>query len=136
VRRLRAGVDEVVVLQRLNRDDLKRLIETTLRALRGRLQQHQVTFELSDAATTSLVERGYDKVDGVRPLARLIQQEITQPLSHRAAAGDLRPGDHVVGAVSGRGVGTPLVMQVRRGAAGVAPLAARVSRGADDDVPA
>jgi ATP-dependent Clp protease ATP-binding subunit ClpB len=55
-----------------------------------------LTLELTDAAKDQLAADGYDPVYGARPLKRLIQQRIENPLAKRILAGEFAPGDHIV----------------------------------------
>ena len=79
-------IDEIIVFKRLEREQLRAVVEKMLRELRGRLEERQISLELSDGAKDWLLERGYDEVYGARPLRRLIQREVENVLA-RAGAG-------------------------------------------------
>ncbi|MEP7014444.1 MAG: ATP-dependent chaperone ClpB [Verrucomicrobiota bacterium] len=96
-------VDEIVIFDRLNEKDLKKIVEIQLRRLSKRLEQQKITLELSDAAKELLAREGYDPVYGARPLRRTIQKEILDPLSIDILQGKLREGHTVhVDAKNGR----------------------------------
>jgi ATP-dependent Clp protease ATP-binding subunit ClpB len=67
-----------------------------LRGLQGRLADRKLTLELTDEAMTYLANAGYDPNFGARPLKRLIQREIQDPLALLLLSGEVRDGDTVV----------------------------------------
>jgi ATP-dependent Clp protease ATP-binding subunit ClpB len=74
-------VDEMLVFHRLTIEDLRRIVEIQLGALRGRLAARGLSLEVDDAALDWLAERGYDPAYGARPLKRLIQTALGDPLA-------------------------------------------------------
>ena len=88
-------VDEVIIFHRLTRDDLRKIVEIQLRYLRSRLEARRIRIELTDAARDKLVVDGYDPTFGARPLKRLIQQEIENPIARRILAGEFTEGDTI-----------------------------------------
>jgi len=94
-------VDETVIFQRLTQEDLRRIVEIQVRYLRQRLADRRITIDLTDAAKDQLARDGYDPVYGARPLKRLIQQQIENPLAKRILAGEFSDGDHIEVDVSG-----------------------------------
>ncbi len=96
-------VDEVVIFHRLSREDLTGIVEIQLGYLRDRLADKQMQLEITDAAKQRLANDGYDPVFGARPLKRLIQQQIENPLARRILAGELADGDTVEIDVGGDG---------------------------------
>ncbi len=94
-------VDEIVIFERLSRADLHRIAEIQLARVRGLLGTRNVTIELRDEALNLLVEEGYDPVYGARPLKRVLQQRIVDPLALKLITGEVRDGDHVVVGRSG-----------------------------------
>jgi ATP-dependent Clp protease ATP-binding subunit ClpA len=72
------------------------VVDTFTMELGEQLAVRDVTIELTSAARTYLSEKGYDKDQGARPLARLIQDEIKKPLGDELLFGDLENGGHVV----------------------------------------
>ncbi|MCC7314414.1 MAG: AAA family ATPase, partial [Planctomycetes bacterium] len=94
-------VDETIVFHRLSRENLREIVEIQVRHLRQRLTDRGMTLTLTDAAKDKLASDGYDPVYGARPLKRLIQQEIENPLARRILAGDFVEGASLTIDVSG-----------------------------------
>jgi ATP-dependent Clp protease ATP-binding subunit ClpB len=88
-------VDEIIIFDRLSEDDLKKIVEIQLRRLTKRLEQQKITLDLSDSAKQLLAREGYDPVYGARPLRRVIQKEILDPLSIDILEGKVREGQTV-----------------------------------------
>jgi ATP-dependent Clp protease ATP-binding subunit ClpB len=88
-------VDEIIIFDRLSEDDLKKIVEIQLRHLTKRLEQQKITLDLSERAKQLLAREGYDPVYGARPLRRVIQKEILDPLSIEILEGKVR-GDQTV----------------------------------------
>ena len=88
-------VDEIIIFDRLSEDDLKKIVEIQLRHLTKRLEQQKITLDLSDSAKSYLAREGYDPVYGARPLRRVIQKEILDPLSIDILEGKVREGHAV-----------------------------------------
>ncbi|MGH2590650.1 MAG: ATP-dependent chaperone ClpB [Actinomycetota bacterium] len=89
-------IDEIVVFEPLGRDELRQIVDIQVRLLAERLAQRSLTLELSDAARDHLTETGYDPVFGARPLRRLIQRELQDPLAIKLLSGEIADGDTVV----------------------------------------
>jgi ATP-dependent Clp protease ATP-binding subunit ClpB len=88
-------VDDVVVFHPLGREHMAGIAQIQLQALRNRLKDQDLGFELTDAALTLLTEQGYDPVYGARPLKRAIQRNIENPLAGELLAGRYQPGDAI-----------------------------------------
>jgi ATP-dependent Clp protease ATP-binding subunit ClpB len=89
-------IDETIVFHQLSREDLVGVAEIQIRGLRARLVAKDLTLRLTDAAKDKLAKDGYDPVYGARPLKRLIQREIENPLARRIIDGEFLPGDEIV----------------------------------------
>ncbi len=89
-------IDETIIFHQLSRDDLRKIGGIQLRHLADRLAHREMTFELTDAAREKLATDGFDPSYGARPIKRLIQQEIENPLARRILEGDFVAGDHIV----------------------------------------
>jgi ATP-dependent Clp protease ATP-binding subunit ClpB len=89
-------VDDIVIFHRLGREQLREIAEIQLDHVRGLLAKRGVTLSLTEAATDLLIEEGYDPVYGARPLKRVLQRRIIDPLAVRLIQNDVREGDHVV----------------------------------------
>jgi ATP-dependent Clp protease ATP-binding subunit ClpB len=89
-------IDEIVVFEPLDRDDLRLIVDIQVGLLVQRLAQRSLTVELTDAARDHLAGAGYDPTFGARPLKRLIQRELQDPLAMKLLAGEVAEGDTVV----------------------------------------
>jgi ATP-dependent Clp protease ATP-binding subunit ClpC len=76
-------VDEVVVFHELKRDDIEQIVDIQLRRLNERLEEHELTLEITDTARELLVNEGFDPQFGARPLRRAIQRLIEDPLAEK-----------------------------------------------------
>jgi ATP-dependent Clp protease ATP-binding subunit ClpB len=88
-------IDEVLVFHRLAESHMRRIAEIQLGHLRQRLAERKIGLEVTDAALERLAKDGYDPAYGARPLKRLIQQYIENPLAKRMLAGEFNEGDTV-----------------------------------------
>src|SRR5262245_46222468 len=88
-------VDEIIIFDRLNDEDLKKIVEIQLRRLTKRLAAQKITLTLTDAAKELIGREGYDPVYGARPLKRAIQKEILDPLSLQILEGKFREGQTI-----------------------------------------
>ncbi len=88
-------IDETVIFHQLTRSDLRRIVEIQVRYLRDRLAARGMTLELSDSAKDKLARDGFDPAYGARPLKRLIQQEIENPLARAILESRFNAGDTI-----------------------------------------
>jgi ATP-dependent Clp protease ATP-binding subunit ClpB len=88
-------VDEIVIFHGLTKAHLKEIVEIQLRRLRKLLADRQLTIELTEAAKAYLAEEGYDPAYGARPLKRVIQREVQDPLALALLRGIFHEGDTV-----------------------------------------
>ena len=88
-------LDETIIFDRLARDDMAGIVEIQLRGLTKRLAGRKMTLDLSDAALKWLADEGYDPVFGARPLKRVIQRAIQDPLAEMILAGDVLDGQEI-----------------------------------------
>ncbi|KGE79382.1 ATP-dependent chaperone ClpB [Halomonas salina] len=86
-------IDEVVVFHALRQEQIQAIAAIQLERLRGRLAEHDLSLEVSDAAMAQLAEVGFDPVFGARPLKRAIQNRLENPLAQDLLAGAFSPGD-------------------------------------------
>jgi len=82
-------IDEVILFHPLMKSDIKNIIEIQLKQLKKSLEENGIDLEFSEYALDFLAENGYDPQFGARPLKRLIQKEIINPLSKRILANDI-----------------------------------------------
>jgi ATP-dependent Clp protease ATP-binding subunit ClpA len=91
----RNRLDAVVGFAALTQDVVGRVVEKFVMQLEAQLADRNVTIELSSAAKEWLAERGYDRLYGARPLARVIQEYIKKPLAEELLFGKLVKGGAV-----------------------------------------
>jgi len=89
-------VDSVIVFRALNKDDIRQIVDLELNKVMGRLVEHEVTLTASEAALDLLAERGYDPEMGARPLRRVIQLKVEDPLSDALLSGTFQEGDAIL----------------------------------------
>jgi len=85
-------VDETIIFHSLGRDEIRQIVDLQLRYLEKTLADRHLTLEVTPAARELIAEEGYDPVYGARPLKRVIQQQIQNPLSIRILEGDYPDG--------------------------------------------
>ncbi len=88
-------IDEIVVFHSLGAEHLMRIVDIQLRRLRKLLADRKISLEISDAAKAHLAQAGYDPAFGARPLKRVIQHELQDPLSLAILGGQYREGSTV-----------------------------------------
>jgi ATP-dependent Clp protease ATP-binding subunit ClpB len=88
-------VDEITVFHRLSRRHLSVIVSLQLEGLRKRLVDRKIDLVLTDAARDYLATAGYEPAFGARPLKRLVQRAIENPLALQLLDGSVRPGDTV-----------------------------------------
>ncbi|WP_170530445.1 ATP-dependent chaperone ClpB [Ruegeria arenilitoris] len=88
-------LDETIIFDRLQRSDMDAIVDIQLSRLRKRLAGRKIDLVLDDAAKEWLANEGYDPVFGARPLKRVIQRALQNPLAEALLAGDIRDGDTV-----------------------------------------
>ncbi len=88
-------LDEQVIFERLNRTDMAQIVEIQLARLEARLIGRKITLELDDSARKWLADEGYDPVFGARPLKRVMQRHLQDPLAEMILSGDLMDGTTV-----------------------------------------
>jgi ATP-dependent Clp protease ATP-binding subunit ClpC len=89
-------LDSVIVFRSLNREDIKRIVQLELKKVSDRLEEHAIHLSASTEALDMLAEQGYDPEMGARPLRRVIQQKVEDPLSDALLSGEFVDGDPVL----------------------------------------
>ncbi len=89
-------IDEVIVFQPLSREQIGQIVEIQLGKLRKLLANRNIGLELTPAAIRQLGKEGYDPIYGARPLKRVIQQRLQNPLSLKLLQGEFRDGDTIM----------------------------------------
>jgi len=98
-------IDDVVIFHPLRPEQIGHILDIQIEQLKGRLADRRLTLELSDAARDYLARRGYDPQYGARPLKRLIQREVQDPLAMRILEGVFAEGMTVRGDLAEGGEG-------------------------------
>ena len=88
-------LDEIIVFKPLGKESIRKIVEIQLARLQKRLDDHHITLKFDDKALNWLAENGYDKEFGARPLKRLIQQEVENPLAIKLLNGDIKDDSEV-----------------------------------------
>ncbi len=88
-------IDEIVVFQKLTEADIARIVDIQVDALRGRLAERGLGLELTPSAREHISRVGYDPDFGARPLKRVIQRELADPIALAVLQGDYADGDTI-----------------------------------------
>jgi ATP-dependent Clp protease ATP-binding subunit ClpB len=88
-------LDEIVLFHRLKRSEMGAIVEIQLRRLEKLLEDRKITLVLDESARAWLADKGYDPVYGARPLKRVIQRHVQDPLAERILAGAVKDGETV-----------------------------------------
>ncbi|MDO5647733.1 ATP-dependent chaperone ClpB [Paracoccus sp. (in: a-proteobacteria)] len=97
-------LDEIIIFRRLTRDNMDGIVRIQLALLERRLARRKITLDLDDAAMHWLAEQGYDPVFGARPLKRVIQRALQDPLAEMLLSGDVLDGQTVTISASDDGL--------------------------------
>ena len=109
-------VDEIVLFHRLQRVDMGAIVDIQMARLARLLEERKIDIELDESGREWLAQRGYDPAYGARPLKRVIQKAVQDPLAERILGGTIRDGDavHVTGSASGLLINGELVESAAR----------------------
>jgi ATP-dependent Clp protease ATP-binding subunit ClpC len=88
-------LDEIIVFHELSEEHLRKIVDLMVKDLEGRLGERKINLELTDKAKSWLSKEGYDPVYGARPLRRVIERYVENPLSSKVLRGELNEGDTV-----------------------------------------
>ncbi|MEM7807979.1 MAG: ATP-dependent chaperone ClpB, partial [Planctomycetota bacterium] len=88
-------IDDTIVFSPLGREQIGRIVDLQLARLKTRLADRGLSLELTDAALKAIGDEGYDPLFGARPLKRVIQQRIENPLATKLLAGEFEPGSTI-----------------------------------------
>ncbi|WP_424928684.1 ATP-dependent chaperone ClpB [Amaricoccus tamworthensis] len=97
-------LDEIVLFDRLSRENMDGIVSIQLGILGKRLAGRNITLDVDEAAMTWLADRGYDPVYGARPLKRVIQKSVQDPLAEKLLSGEVRDGQVVPVSVDADGL--------------------------------
>ncbi len=88
-------LDATVIFRSLNKEDIQKIVALELDKVAERLKEHNLQLVASPEALSSLAEQGYDAEFGARPLRRVIQQKVEDPLSDKLLSGEFAHGDTI-----------------------------------------
>ena len=88
-------IDEIILFHRLQRADMGAIVDIQMRRLRKLLEDRKIAIDLNDKARAWLAEEGYDPAYGARPLKRVIQRSVQDPLAEKILAGEIGDGETV-----------------------------------------
>lgn len=85
-------VDDIIVFNKLNKDEIKQIAVKMLKTLENRLEKMNIKISFTDNAISEIADKGFDENYGARPLRRAIQNEIEDPLSEQMLEGKVKDG--------------------------------------------
>jgi len=88
-------IDEIIIFEPLSREALREIVKLELRKVERRVRDREITIQADDRVLDLLAREGYDPVFGARPLRRLIERNIQNPLAEGLLRAEFRPGDVV-----------------------------------------
>jgi ATP-dependent Clp protease ATP-binding subunit ClpB len=88
-------IDDIILFRSLTKEDLREIVSIQMRRLRRLLADRDMELELTEAASRYLADVGYDPVYGARPLKRVIQREVQDPLALSLLRGEFQEGDRI-----------------------------------------
>ncbi len=88
-------IDDLIVFHRLERNHLRNIVDLELKKLNDRLAEKELKIHVSDNVKKLLAEEGYSPVYGARPLRRLIEKKIENPLAQKIITQDFKPGETI-----------------------------------------
>jgi ATP-dependent Clp protease ATP-binding subunit ClpB len=97
-------VDDIVLFHRLKREQMGAIVDIQLTGLRKLLDDRKITLDLDESARNWLADKGYDPAYGARPLKRVIQKYVQDPLAEGILSGSIKDGDRVPVTATGSGL--------------------------------
>ncbi len=88
-------LDETIIFDRLARDDMDGIVDIQVARLKKRLAARKITLDLDESARKWLADEGYDPVFGARPLKRVLQRALQNPLAEMLLGGEVKDGDTI-----------------------------------------
>jgi ATP-dependent Clp protease ATP-binding subunit ClpB len=89
-------IDEIILFGRLKREQMTSIVDIQLKRLQKLLDERKIVLDLDPGAKAWLAEKGYDPAYGARPLKRVIQKAVQDPLAEKLLAGEIKDGDRVL----------------------------------------
>jgi ATP-dependent Clp protease ATP-binding subunit ClpB len=94
-------IDETIIFENLTPDEIVKIVDIQIQKLARRLSENDIELVLSNGAKQFIAEKGYDPIYGARPLKRVIQQQIENPLSMQILKGTIVAGERIKAEVDG-----------------------------------
>ncbi|NQE53193.1 ATP-dependent Clp protease ATP-binding subunit ClpX [ANME-1 cluster archaeon GoMg3.2] len=88
-------IDEIIIFNQLGMDEIKKIVEIQLRYLHDRLAERRITISVSESVKELIARKGFDPVFGARPIKRMIQRMIEDPLSLKILNAEFKAGDEI-----------------------------------------
>ena len=89
-------IDEIVIFNYLGKPEIKKIVDLELNKVKKRMEKKKIKMEIDNSVKEILAEKGFDPNLGARPLKRVIQKLVLDPLSLKIVSGDLKEGERVV----------------------------------------
>ncbi|NQT71874.1 MAG: AAA family ATPase [Chloroflexi bacterium] len=89
-------IDDIVIFDELTEEQLYRIVDLMLKELQERLEERKITVSLTPESKSWLVKEGFDPLFGARPLRRIIQRSVENPLSKKILQGEFQEGDSIM----------------------------------------
>ncbi len=89
-------IDEIIIFNYLGRQEIKKIVELELTKVAGRLKEKGIKIKILETAKKILAEQGFDPNLGARPLKRVIQRKVLDPLALKIVSGVVRRGDEII----------------------------------------
>jgi ATP-dependent Clp protease ATP-binding subunit ClpB len=97
-------IDEIILFRRLGREQMSGIVRIQLQRLEKLMADRRLTLSLDDSALAWLADRGYDPVYGARPLKRVIQKDLVDPIARKLLAGEIEDGAVIAVSAGGDGL--------------------------------
>jgi ATP-dependent Clp protease ATP-binding subunit ClpC len=128
-------IDDVIVFHKLQKDEIKTIVELLLLRIRASLAERDLQLDLTEEAKDLLVEKGWDPSMGARPLRRAIQRYIEDPLADFVLRSELTPGATVVVDKAEDGADPEVSLKVVQPKKAPKPVAVGADGSSDDENP-
>jgi ATP-dependent Clp protease ATP-binding subunit ClpB len=109
-------LDEIILFHRLSRDHMDAIVKVQLARLEKTLEDRHIALDLDQEALTFLADKGYDPIYGARPLKRVIQRELQNPLANLLLGGEVAEGDTVQVSSDGKSLSISAKKRKKNGA--------------------
>ena len=88
-------IDEIILFKPLTEHEIRKIVDIQMRKVIEKIERNELKLEIDDEAKDWLGKLGFDIMYGARPLKRIIQKYITNPLSEKILSGEFLPGDKI-----------------------------------------